>query len=146
MSSRVELGRASSVLFALLGCSSLFVGCGRDPAAAQDAGTDRVRFELGSTNNGAGLVFTPPFYFETDTAALAQAGRDAIGRNLFVNGCITQESAPYNDPYWRFRFVSILGFAEVGIEVCDADIQAANLDWPAYFSGAAPCDTGGVQL
>ena len=75
-----------------------------------------------------------------------QAGRDAIGRNLFVNGCITQESAPYNDPYWRFRFVSILGFAEVGIEVCDADIQAANLDWPAYFSGAAPCDTGGVQL
>lgn len=95
----VRKGRVSPATLVLLACTSPLAGCGDDRGAGQDGGGDRVRFELGSTNNGESLVFTPPFYFETDTAALAQAARDAIGRDLFVNGCITQELAPYNDPF-----------------------------------------------
>ncbi len=123
------------------GILALVAACGGGDEGGDDGGAT-LRFELGTAKGGL-MPYDPPIYFDVADEAQADEARAAIGQALHVNGCIVDEPAPYNDPHWGFHFVEILTFAEVGIEVCDANIAETNADWPGYISGANPCPGGG---
>jgi hypothetical protein len=115
---------------------------------AGGASAGAVRFEMGVVDDGATepAPYEPPFFFEVDSASIADAARSAIGTPRQVNGCIVKEKAPYNDPHWNFMFVSISDFPELSAEVCDANVAETNADWDGYFAGANPCEPEGWQL